>query len=174
MNSEFKEEIEKIDEIRKKISEHKKILRIKKKKEELEKIIENNNVINDDEIKNIIREKNRINRGIREKKFIEDEKLDNIENNKVIINNDDENIIEDKRKKINKKTSDYTLKIIKNYHSKPYVNEQTGQTVKNLYHSKKLDRFLLYLEELRNNNILIDNKIDISNKQELIKIVNLM
>lgn len=179
-NIDDNQKIDKIDEIRKRISDHKKLLRIKKKKEDLENKIkvEDDKLIDDAEIQKILREKYRINRLIREKRLVEEEKLINDENlnNKVIIQkvDIDGNIIIDKRRKEIKKTSEQTLNSLKNYHKKPYVNERTGKTVKNIYHSRKLDKFLEYLDMLSEKGILIDNKIDISYKDELIKIVSLM
>ena len=173
--------IDTVNGIKKIINENKKLLRIKKKKEDLEKVIGNENIINNDDMKRLFKEQKRLDRQIREDKRLKEEKqlkeeleLNNNNNDIKIENNREREIRDDdKRLKKEKKTSDYTLNIIKKYHKKPYLNKNTGEIVKNIYHSKKVDKYYNYLNELKKDGILIDNKVDISNRDVLFNLLKL-
>jgi hypothetical protein len=166
--------VDKVNTIKKQINENKKLLRIKKKKEDLEKVIGDDNIINTDEMKKLFKEQKRLDRRIKEDERIKEEL--ELKNNKDINmgNNRERDIREDdKRLKKDKITSDYTLSILKKYHKKPYLNKNTGEIVKNLYHSKKIDKYYNYLDELKKDGILIDNKVDISNRDVLFNLLKL-
>jgi uncharacterized Rmd1/YagE family protein len=79
----------------------------------------------------------------------------------------------DKRIKEDKKTAEYTLRSIKRYQQKEITNKLTGETLKNPYFNKKLDKAIKLIEELKQQNIIIDNKIDISNREIIKKLGSL-
>ena len=82
---------------------------------------------------------------------------------KVYIDGDNEKIDRRKKNKEDKKISDYTLDKLKEYQKKPIYNDKVGKVIKNYYSNKKINDYFKLIDELKEKEIIIDNKIDVNN-----------
>jgi hypothetical protein len=139
---------------------HHNIIQIEKDNLRIEELIKYEKHLIDDKIKNVDIINDNINDNINDKK-------DDINN----VNNTNDKV--DNRLKKDKKTAQYTLNCIKRYQQKNIINKNTNELCKNPYFNKKIDKALKLIEELKNEGIIIDNKIDINNREIIKKLGSL-